>query len=93
MPLPEYTQEILANIRSEIEAKKAEILGAKATGNTNAALQLAKAGRNDEFYTLREDIDREVSQYKGYFQGKRVYCNCDSVAWRGNQRKSAFCGQ
>ena len=37
----------------------------------------ARKTRNDEFYTLYEDICTELGHYAGYFSGKTVYCNCD----------------
>ena len=44
-------------------------------------LQLAKAAKNDEFYTQYEDIQKEIENYIDYnpdvFRGKVVYCNCD----------------
>jgi hypothetical protein len=44
-------------------------------------LQLAKAAKNDEFYTQYQDIQKEVENYIDYdpdlFSGKVVYCNCD----------------
>ena len=43
----------------------------------NANLNKAKDAKNDEFYTQREDIERELSHYKEFFQDKVVYCNCD----------------
>lgn len=33
--------------------------------------------KKDEFYTYLEDIEKEFWNYKGYFDGKVVYCNCD----------------
>lgn len=40
-------------------------------------LNKAKQDKNDEFYTLRSDIDRELRHYKQHFKDKIVYCNCD----------------
>ena len=44
-------------------------------------LQLAKAAKNDEFYTQYQDIQKEVENYIDYnpdvFRGNVVYCNCD----------------
>jgi hypothetical protein len=44
-------------------------------------LQLAKAAKNDEFYTQYQDIQKEIEKYIEYnpnvFRGKVVYCNCD----------------
>ena len=48
---------------------------------SNRLLQLAKAAKNDEFYTQYQDIQKEVEKYIEYnpdlFRGKVVYCNCD----------------
>ena len=43
--------------------------------NTN--LKTAKKSKNDEFYTLMEDIEKELRFYTESFEGKVVYCNCD----------------
>ena len=40
-------------------------------------LEAAKAAKNDEFYTRREDIEKELMHYKEHFRDKVVYCNCD----------------
>ena len=40
-------------------------------------MNLAKVVKNDEFYTLLDDIAKELRHYKQYFQGKVVLCNCD----------------
>ena len=47
---------------------------------TNKLLHQAKSCRNDEFYTLREDIEKELHYYMDKFRGKMVYCNCDDSA-------------
>ena len=46
---------------------------------TNKNLNRAKKVKNDEFYTRVEDIALEVSNYKDYFRGKSVLCNCNDV--------------
>lgn len=43
----------------------------------NAHLHKAKREKNDEFYTLYEDIEKEMAYYKESLKGKVVYCNCD----------------
>ena len=43
----------------------------------NKSLQQAKRAKNDEFYTQLGDIEREMSHYKHFFEGKVVFCNCD----------------
>ena len=45
----------------------------------NSNLHAAKAAKNDEFYTLLTDIEKEMSYYKDFFKGKVVYCNCDDA--------------
>lgn len=41
------------------------------------SLTTAKDVRQDEFYTLLDDISNELKYYKQHFQGKVVLCNCD----------------
>lgn len=48
----------------------------------NSSLQAAKKAKNDEFYTLYEDIANEVENYD--LRGMKVYCPCDDY------RKSNF---
>lgn len=45
----------------------------------NKNLQKAKKEKNDEFYTLMEDIQNELNhpEYQQVFKGKTIYCNCD----------------
>ncbi|MBQ8100363.1 MAG: adenine-specific methyltransferase EcoRI family protein [Paludibacteraceae bacterium] len=40
-------------------------------------MNLAKVVKNDEFYTLLDDIAKELKYYKPYFKNKVVFCNCD----------------
>lgn len=44
----------------------------------NANLHAAKAAKNDEFYTQRSDIEKELRHYWPHFNGKTIYLNCDS---------------
>lgn len=44
----------------------------------NTKLIRAKAIKNDEFYTLYEDIEKELKNYTDYFENKIIYCNCDN---------------
>ena len=46
---------------------------------SNSNLRTAKKSKNDEFYTLMEDIEKEMRYYKDFFKGKVVYCNCDDA--------------
>ena len=45
--------------------------------NKNINLHQAKEAKKDEFYTRREDIERELYHYRRQFEGKTVLCNCD----------------
>lgn len=45
--------------------------------NKNTNLHQAKEAKKDEFYTRREDIERELYHYRRQFEGKTVLCNCD----------------
>ena len=45
----------------------------------NNNLHTAKVNKNDEFYTMLTDIEKEMKYYKEYFRGKVVYCNCDDA--------------
>ena len=48
----------------------------------NSSLNKAKEVKNDEFYTLMEDIENELSKYDfNIFKDKIVYCNCDDPTW------------
>ena len=40
-------------------------------------LHAAKRNKIDEFYTLLPDIENEMAYYRGIFNNKTVYCNCD----------------
>ena len=52
--------------------------------SNNVNMNKSKSIKNDEFYTLIEDIEKEISYYKDQLIGKIVYCNCDDF------RKSNF---
>ncbi|MEE8738322.1 MAG: adenine-specific methyltransferase EcoRI family protein [Bifidobacterium sp.] len=43
----------------------------------NMGLTRAAKARDDEFYTQRADIEKELSHYHNDFKNKTVYCNCD----------------
>ena len=53
-------------------------------GKGNAALTRAKIEKNDEFYTQKKDIEKELIYYYSHLKDKIVYCNCDDY------RKSKF---
>lgn len=44
---------------------------------TNKQLRKASKSKNDEFYTQRTDIEKELKHYKQHFKDKVVFCNCD----------------
>lgn len=43
----------------------------------NRSLHVAKATKQDEFYTQLSDIEKELVHYKKHFKNKTVLCNCD----------------
>lgn len=45
--------------------------------NRNQDFEKARHAKKDEFYTSLSDIELEIKHYKGHFQNKVVYCNCD----------------
>lgn len=45
--------------------------------NTNDNLHNALRNKNDEFYTLLSDIEKECDNYKNFFINKIIYLNCD----------------
>jgi ribosome-binding ATPase YchF (GTP1/OBG family) len=44
---------------------------------TNQKLRQARNAKNDEFYTILADIERELRHYKAHFKNKVLFCNCD----------------
>ena len=44
---------------------------------TSKSMQKSKAVKNDEFYTLWQDIAAELPLYKEQLRGKRILCPCD----------------
>lgn len=53
----------------------------------NQNLNNAKKAKDDEFYTLIDDIHAELDQYRDKFRGKTILCNCDDPS-RSNFVKS-----
>lgn len=47
----------------------------------NKNLNKAKVKKNDEFYTLYADIEKEVEFYHDQLKGKVIYCNCDDPVY------------
>ena len=47
--------------------------------NTNRNLIQAQKAKNNEYYTLYEDIEKECNHYRYWFKDKIIYCNCDST--------------
>ena len=47
--------------------------------NTNSNMHKAKSAKNDEFYTLLTDIEKEMKYYRDQFKDKVIYCNCDDA--------------
>ncbi len=53
----------------------------------NSSLHVAKASKNDEFYTRLIDVNNEIGAYleqdKNIFRGKSVLLPCDDLIWSG----------
>ena len=43
----------------------------------NANLHAAKKAKNDEFYTMLTDIEKEMIHYREHFRDKVIFLNCD----------------
>ena len=48
---------------------------------SNLNLRRAQKAKNDEFYTLYEDIEKELEYYTTSLAGKVIYCPCDNPAY------------
>ena len=46
--------------------------------SNNKNMHKAKIAKDDEFYTLYTDVEKEVSLYSQYIKDKVIYCNCDN---------------
>ena len=44
----------------------------------NKNLSAAKKAKNDEFYSMYEDVEKELKHYTQHLKDKVVYCNCDT---------------
>lgn len=47
------------------------------TSTARKALAAARRAKNDEWHTLREDVDAELRHYTKHFRGKRILLPCD----------------
>ena len=45
--------------------------------SNNQNMNKAKVAKDDEFFTLYTDVEKEVSLYSQYLKDKVIYCNCD----------------
>jgi hypothetical protein len=57
--------------------QKRDLAGFMPSKSLNRSLNAAKATKQDEFYTQRSDIEKELRHYTKHFKGKIVLCNCD----------------
>ena len=44
----------------------------------NHNLNSARSAKDDEYYTIYEDIEKEINYYKDRLVNKTIYCNCDN---------------
>jgi len=62
----------------------------------NKNLNEAKKAKNDEFYTMLRDIEKELKHYRKHLKNKVVFCNCDnpeeSNFWRYFKMNFDFLG-
>lgn len=47
--------------------------------SNNDNLHFALKNKNDEFYTLYEDIEKECNNYLSFFKHKKIYLICDNI--------------
>lgn len=45
----------------------------------NSNLTKAKSAKQNEFYTMLTDIEKELKHYKSHFKDKIIFCNCDDI--------------
>lgn len=69
--------------RSKPKSKRVaqKVSAAPANKPLNRSLGVARETKQDEFYTQRPDIEKELKHYaappRNHFKGKTVLCNCD----------------
>lgn len=51
--------------------------GVDVVAGKNSNLHAAKKAKNDEFYTMLTDIEREMIHYREHFRDKVIFLNCD----------------
>lgn len=66
------------NVKKYVPIKEIEIKENNSKAK-KSNLDLAKKLKNDEFYTRKQDIDKEIKEYKNFFKDKIIYCPCDKV--------------
>ena len=49
--------------------------------NTNRIFLERLGNPNDDYYTLYEDVRKDLEHYKEHFRGKTIYCPCDDYRW------------
>lgn len=59
---------------SKVQPRSRDAVGG---GPKNRSLNRAFKSKKDEFYTLYEDVEKELVHYSDKFTGKHVLCNCD----------------
>jgi addiction module RelB/DinJ family antitoxin len=47
------------------------------SSSENATLNKAFINKKDEFYTMYEDVAKEMTKHQGQLKGKSIFCNCD----------------
>lgn len=65
---------------NELQLKN-EKINKSVNAGAKAKLTSAKMNKNDEFYTLISDIEKELKHYRKHFLDKTVFLNCDDPEW------------
>jgi hypothetical protein len=63
-----------------VEGVEEMLTAEEAGGCDNKKMHAAKVGKNNEFYTSYEDIEKELMEYKkprNQWRGKKILCNCN----------------
>lgn len=76
-PLYEFARKAAKQALTEAlaDSTNANMAAAK---KSSSVLNTANPGQgNDEFYTKREDVEKELPNYAEFFKGQSIYCPCD----------------
>lgn len=83
---------ITKKVLSKEVIRKKKAVSLKESGDTRVKIiNRAKKVDNDEFYTLLEDVEKELNCYDvNIWKDKIVFCNCDDAVGKTIHNESAF---